>query len=336
MLSSEKVSIIVPVYNTTEYLPRCIDSILAQTYENLEILLINDGSYDNSGEICDSYAAKDNRIRAVHQENAGVSAARNAGLNAAQGEWLGFVDSDDMILPDMFEKLYTAAIHNNKKISACGFTKHHLNGWKEHRVSPSLPNDIPYEKSIELAMDDHHYDGIMCNKLFHHSIIQGDNPLRLDISIHFCEDLLFVAQALVRADGVAYVSEALYHYYVRQNSAIVTFNHKRITELDARKKLFGVVAHMPKDVILVTRTFYVHSIVNLVRQAAQAGEYEIIPSLRKKARGYLWQYFLFGKAVTSRKLRSAAILIAPRLANFLWDFTKKRFSVTWWSNLKKY
>ena len=99
------ISVIVPVYNVEPYLRKCLDSILAQTYRNLEILVIDDGSTDGSGRICDEYAGRDERIKVFHTENHGLSCARNLGLDNANGEWIGFVDSDDWIEPDMYEVL---------------------------------------------------------------------------------------------------------------------------------------------------------------------------------------------------------------------------------------
>lgn len=104
MNQSPRISVIVPVYNVEQYLPRCVESILAQTYENLEILLVEDGTKDNSGAICDAYARQDARVKAIHKENGGLSSARNAGIDAATGDYLSFVDSDDWIEPDMYEK----------------------------------------------------------------------------------------------------------------------------------------------------------------------------------------------------------------------------------------
>ncbi len=100
-----EISIIVPVYKVEQYLPRCLDSLLSQTYKNLEIILIDDGSTDNSPSICDAYAGKDSRIRVIHKENGGLSNARNTGLDAAEGELIGFIDSDDYIENDMYEYL---------------------------------------------------------------------------------------------------------------------------------------------------------------------------------------------------------------------------------------
>lgn len=115
------ISIIVPVYNAAPNLSACIESILNQTLKNIEIILINDGSKDNSGEICDDYALRDNRIKVLHKKNGGVSSARNAGLALATGEYIGWVDADDYIEPDMFEFLYQLAITYNADIAECGY-----------------------------------------------------------------------------------------------------------------------------------------------------------------------------------------------------------------------
>ena len=115
-----KISIIVPVYNVEEYIHRCIDSILAQTFTDFELILVNDGSHDQCGKICDEYAENDSRIKVIHKKNGGLSDARNAGLEIAQGEYIGFVDSDDYIEHDMYEKLIEACKEYNSKLAMCG------------------------------------------------------------------------------------------------------------------------------------------------------------------------------------------------------------------------
>ena len=115
-----ELSIIVPVYRVEKYLPKCIDSILAQTFSDFELIMIDDGSPDKCGEICDEYAAKDSRIKVIHQENQGVSAARNAGLDIASGTYLGFVDSDDWIKPEMYEIMISTAKEKNVDVVVCG------------------------------------------------------------------------------------------------------------------------------------------------------------------------------------------------------------------------
>lgn len=119
MENSPLISVIVPVYNVAEYLPECLDSIINQTYTNLEIILVDDGSTDECPKICDEYAEKDGRIRVIHKKNGGLSDARNAGLDICTGEWVGFVDSDDTIHKDMYKILYGNAVKHNAGISMC-------------------------------------------------------------------------------------------------------------------------------------------------------------------------------------------------------------------------
>ena len=119
-MNNPKVSVIVPVYNVEKLLQRCIDSILAQTFTDFELLLIDDGSKDKSGEICDEYAAKDSRIRVFHKQNGGVSTARNIGIDKAQGEWIYFVDSDDIVLPSALGT-FCSLIYSDSELVMAGF-----------------------------------------------------------------------------------------------------------------------------------------------------------------------------------------------------------------------
>lgn len=115
------ISIIVPVYKVENYLQKCIDSILAQTFRDFELILVDDGSPDRCPELCDAAAEKDSRIRVIHQKNGGLSAARNAGLDAARGGWIAFVDSDDAIEPEMYEALHDSAVKENADVAVCNF-----------------------------------------------------------------------------------------------------------------------------------------------------------------------------------------------------------------------
>ena len=119
-MEQPKISIIVPIYKAEPYLRQCLDSITAQTYQNLEIILVDDGSPDGCGGICDAYGAKDSRIRVIHQPNRGVAAARNAGLVTATGEWIGWVDADDWIDADLFSYLLSNALNEQADVCICG------------------------------------------------------------------------------------------------------------------------------------------------------------------------------------------------------------------------
>ena len=166
------VSILIPVYNEEVYLPRCLDSIVRQTLQSWELLLVDDGSTDRSGSICDSYAAMDSRIRVIHQENAGISAARNAGLAAAAGKYIGFVDSDDWIAPEMFQRLLTIAGETDCPLVMCDARTVYADGRSEPDTITQLKSscvlnsgDMSPELLLELA-------GSVCRCLYHAELLR--------------------------------------------------------------------------------------------------------------------------------------------------------------------
>lgn len=204
-----KISIIVPVNNTEQYLPRCIDSILSQTFTDFELLLIDDGSTDNSGMICDEYAAKDSRIRVFHKENGGVSSARNLGLDNAQGEWIAFVDSDDWVEVNWLSICNDKISHDN----LVDFIKW---GYIIHLEKLEIETvKIDKEKYIEDAIsmleenEKNRYYTFTWTSLCKRSTI-GD--IRFDNSLTWCEDHLFIINILVRTKRMYLLSEPLYHY----------------------------------------------------------------------------------------------------------------------------
>lgn len=168
------VSVIVAVYNIEEYLPRCVDSILAQTYEKLEIILVDDGSTDKSGRICDEYAEKDSRIQVIHKKNGGLSDARNAGMDIATGEYIGFVDGDDWIDRDMYRAMYEACEKENAQIAACRYKQITKSGV----IDASTGNSVSLSKiealEIYICGDERYliYNSVW-SKLFSAELIQG-------------------------------------------------------------------------------------------------------------------------------------------------------------------
>ena len=212
---NSKISVIVPIYNTEKYLPNCLDSITSQTHDNLEIILVDDGSTDNSGKIADTYAKKDKRIKVIHQKNAGQTAARNRGIKESTGDYLSFVDSDDQIEPVFYStllKLYK----DNTSIAVCGHQYRRLkdNSSRNLYQSPLKPrgkNETKKAYIIKLLVK----DGRMysCNnKLFKKEYIKNNNIL-FDTSINFAEDTKFVLDYLNHAEGeIAYDMSPLYIY----------------------------------------------------------------------------------------------------------------------------
>lgn len=215
-----ELSIIVPVYNVEEYLFKCIDSILAQTFTDFELILIDDGSPDRCGEICDEYAAKDQRIIVIHQQNAGVSAARNAGLDIAQGAYIGFVDSDDVIDASMYQALITAAEHR-RQLTFCNVIPFCV----EEDLTPAncaLPEPQENVSTSALLHDlfspHSSRTRYSVNKLYQKAYI-GD--IRFPNGISMWEDLAFLVSVYRSRPSIdcAYVDTPLYCYRTRETSA---------------------------------------------------------------------------------------------------------------------
>lgn len=208
-----KISVIVPVYNVENYLRRCIDSLLNQTYRNLEIILVNDGSTDTSLQICNEYAQKDARITVINKPNGGLSSARNAGLDAATGDYIGFVDSDDYVGVEMYERLL-AAIPDDTSISNVMFVRAFEDGRLEKSAVPHTANtDISAKDYLrELLM--HKGDVSACTKLFPKKLIADT---RFEEGV-LNEDLLFMTSLIGRISGIRFIGFVGYYYFVRGGS----------------------------------------------------------------------------------------------------------------------
>lgn len=214
-----ELSIIVPVYKVEKYLPRCIDSILAQTFGDFELILIDDGSPDGCGRICDEYARKDKRIVVIHQKNMGVSAARNAGLDIARGRYIGFVDSDDWIEPQMYEVMMDAIRENGADMAVCGVRYADEDGkfTRADRLSEGVYTRAGLLEDV-FAMPNK-LGGGCCNKVFDASKIAS---VRFKVGMTIAEDALYLFDCFMRIDGAVKIGDALYNVYERCGSATRT------------------------------------------------------------------------------------------------------------------
>lgn len=224
-----KVSIIVPVYNVKEYLVECVDSIRNQTLSDIEIILVDDGSSDGSSELCDTYAKLDSRVQVIHQHNGGSTRARNAGLLASHGEYIGFVDSDDWIEPQMYEQLLRQCIQNHADIAVCAkFCNHKKSEYKEPLGVPEgiyekndpqktiIRNLIYSEKDQSRGMSPNLYD-----KLFQRELLCR-YQFSVDERIKYGEDDVCVYSCLLHAERVVMLDQAFYHYRQREGSVCHT------------------------------------------------------------------------------------------------------------------
>lgn len=240
------ISIIVPVYNVEEYLKECIDSILNQTYKNLEIILVNDGSTDKSGSICEDYAKVDSRIKVVHKKNGGLSDARNLGLDRALGEYVIFIDSDDYIDQRMCEILLNYANKYSVDIVSCNFKRVFENNIIEFNVPlfkekiKIFTNDEVLEKYfLTLAPEIF----ATWNKLYKKSLFFTDEKIRFPVNrLH--EDIATTYRLYAESKKVVLLNELLYNYRQRSNSIMKKISHKNIEDLIKNMKEYIAFANL--------------------------------------------------------------------------------------------
>ena len=214
-MSSPLISVIVPVYNVELYLPKCVDSILAQTYQNLEIILVEDGTKDRSGEICDAYAAKDPRIKVIHKENGGLSSARNAGMDVARGEYFGFVDSDDWIEPETYETLMELARKYDADL-VCG-GRYDVDGATGERTIGLCPQKEECISAMEMlgrVFIWDNCDSAAWDKLYRRHLF---DEIRYPLGM-VSEDIAIFYKLMEKANRVALCPKPLYNYLHRENS----------------------------------------------------------------------------------------------------------------------
>lgn len=225
-----KISIIVPAYNIEQYLPTTLDSILAQTYTNIEVIVVNDGSRDSTGSVIDRYAAQDSRVKAVHKENGGVTSARLRGVSEASGDWIGFVDGDDYIEPDMYERLLTNALQYQADISHCGYQMVFPDGridfyYGSHRIISQT-----CQQGCKDLLEGIFIEPGLVNKLYNRALFSGLFEL-MDTDIQINEDLLMNYYLFLRAQGSIYEDVCPYHYVLRKGSAATSrLNPHKLTD----------------------------------------------------------------------------------------------------------
>ena len=208
------ISIVVPIYNCEKYLERCIGSLINQTYTNIEIILINDGSEDKSKEVCEKFAETDDRIKIINIENGGVSNARNIGIKCAKGKYIGFIDADDWIEYDMYEKMYNNMINNNANFSICEKIREEENE-KNNNIHIIKDNIKILEKgeAINKSFEDcdKSYGGYVFNKLFNKEFII-EKKITFDTKIKISEDSLFVLEYMIKYENLITVYNTKRYY----------------------------------------------------------------------------------------------------------------------------
>lgn len=213
------LSVIIPVYNVEEYLAKCVESILAQTYTNLEVILVNDGSKDGSGSICDAFAQKDSRVRVIHKTNGGLSSARNAGMDAATGEYITFVDSDDWIESDAYEHLMALMERYQVKL-VCGgnFDVDGGTGEKTLGICPAKEEVVTAEEFVGRMFLWQGCDSSACDKIYHKSLLENFRYPEGRV----CEDVAVTYKIVLGTERAAFSDRPFYNYYHRPGSITIS------------------------------------------------------------------------------------------------------------------
>ncbi|MBE5740949.1 MAG: glycosyltransferase [Clostridiales bacterium] len=246
-----KISVIIPVYKVEKYLDKCVESVVNQTYKNLEIILVDDGSPDRCPQMCDEWAKKDERIKVVHKQNGGLSSARNAGMEVATGEYIAFLDSDDFVDITMYQKLYDKMLEERSDICMCGITHVYEDGNTQIIKETNLTN-LNKENVFKYLIV---YNSYVEKNIFYTDNIMGsvwrslykkellDNLLFTNI---YCEDIIFMIDVFQRVNKISAVDENLYYYLQRQGSITKVCNESQIRKhIDFAKlmkeKIYGYV-----------------------------------------------------------------------------------------------
>jgi len=236
-----KISIIVPVYNVEQYLERCVESILKQTMTNFELILINDGSSDNSGQVCDELSRKDTRIRVLHIPNGGVSNARNLGIQSSRGEWISFIDSDDFVTEDYLETLLQP-VETDETIGFSIGKLHHI----QNGVVTALPetssevNVWDTEQTLKELLTTEKTSFFPVAKLFRKSLIQDH---QFNTKYHLAEDALFLTELLIQSKcNTVFVDKPIYFYDHREGSATTSVNRHVFDTIEVYKQIIAQVS----------------------------------------------------------------------------------------------
>jgi len=232
-----KISVVVPVYNVEKYLRRCLDSVLSQTFHDLEIIVVDDGSTDQSGVICDEYAKCDSRVRVIHKENGGLSSARNCGIEKATSPYIGFIDSDDYIKEDMYEVLYNTITGQDSDVAMCNL----IHCYDGEAADTPVDEEVLYlnsEEAIKMVFEAKKTSVTAVNKLYKKEIFE---EIRYPIG-KLSEDAFVIVEILMKAKKIVYTSAQEYYYVHRRNSITSSgFKERDLNVIEAYEKNLALI-----------------------------------------------------------------------------------------------
>lgn len=291
-MESKKVSIIVPVYKVEKFLERCVESIIKQTYQNIEIILIDDESPDECPKMCDQYEIKDNRIKVIHKKNGGLSDARNAGLDIASGEYIAFVDSDDWIESDFIETLYMNAEREKADISVVGYQLI----WEDGRIRRFSRDEEYYvfdrENAIRELLKQQKFQCMVCQKMYRKQIFE---TIRFPVGKIY-EDVAIGLSTFLKAERVVVSGKVKYNYFQRSDSIVnAKFDKRKLFFLECCNKIIDYSDSKNKLFDLEAHTFYLRALMMFTLQLYQLDEEKYESTVKwleneiRRCRRFIWK-----------------------------------------------
>ncbi|RDU24435.1 glycosyltransferase [Anaerosacchariphilus polymeriproducens] len=315
----ELVSVIVPIYNAESYMTACIESVRSQTYTNIEIILVDDGSSDGGPSICDTYKELDARIQVIHKNNGGVSSARNTGLKMAKGTYISFIDADDTISHQMIEKLVQALEGNRVELAVCGFSMINEAGetLRETAVKELLLSE---DEALCYMLEDYDFQMAVWNKLYIRSIIE-ENQIRFQEQITHGEDGLWLCTYLTKCKKVYWTGEPYYKYLQIESSAMHMmqssrkFDYRQLSVLESLDLTLTEIKNKHKIVLDTFWAHYVGISVGLMIYALKFAPEDklLIQKLKKNIKNYLQNFLKSSKYSKKDKLTAILLSTCPTL-----------------------
>lgn len=306
------ISVIVPIYNADKFLSKCIESIVRQTYENLEILLINDGSSDLSGEICDKYASKDDRIVVIHQENKGRVEARNKGLEIAKSEYICFIDADDWIESEYIRYLYDLMIKNEVDVASCKFVRDFPDG--AAKIDSYYVGTVLFTaKQAIMSVNDRRLEPTLCGKLF---LKKSFEKVIFRDKVSVGEDYAVLMQILLKSSKMEHGDRPLYHYIQHFESTCYSgYKGNGFEIIDSYLEVKNMVLKQYPDLKKNLLKYHVLEEMAIITSMAKNDRYdtEVISRVRNDLKGIWKEYLFISKVPVHLKVCCVLIVMDYRL-----------------------
>lgn len=311
------ISIIVPIHNSEKYLVKCLNSLRYQTYHRLEIILIDDGSTDSSKKICERYSKMDERFRLINTNGIGISAARNVGLLASRGQYIGFVHPGDWVEEDMFEQLMTMLDKQQVDIVVCKY----IVETKDEMHFPPGPEETRFLtpiEAIQLMLSQNRTESFLCNKLFSVSLFKDEPSVLFDQSIHLYEDLDICCRLYLKSESILFVPDSHYHYMAANHTWRLEFFSRYLTGLPALLNLLNRLKdYTTQNAMYMLKETYLHLNLHLIMM-----QYKSEPQTKsqlKDLKRNLYRFKLSEIKNVSLKRMTLLTRVSLRLGYSFWE-----------------